>query len=74
MELEALKYIGVGLCSIAMGGAALGVGHVLGCLMFPFPEHWNTLPPVAIEFEPLRDFLSALFLLVMLCFVMYILD
>ena len=33
MELEALKYIGVGLCSIAMGGAAVGVGNIFASLM-----------------------------------------
>ena len=34
MELEAAqylgKYIGAGLASIAMGGAAVGIGHVVG--------------------------------------------
>ena len=29
MELEALKYIGVGLTSIAMFGAAMGIGNIL---------------------------------------------
>ena len=28
MELEVLKYIGVGLCSIAMLGAAIAVGNI----------------------------------------------
>ncbi len=28
MELEALKYVGVGLLAIAMMGAAIGVGNV----------------------------------------------
>jgi len=33
MELEALKYIGVGLSSVAMLGAALGVGNIFGALL-----------------------------------------
>ena len=28
MELEVLKYIGVGLCSIAMFGAAIAIGNI----------------------------------------------
>ena len=28
MELVALKYIGVGLCSIAMAGAAIAIGNI----------------------------------------------
>jgi F-type H+-transporting ATPase subunit c len=30
MELEALKFIGVGLLAIAMGAAALAVGNIFG--------------------------------------------
>jgi F-type H+-transporting ATPase subunit c len=33
MELEALKYIGVGLSSFAMLGAAIGVGNVFAALL-----------------------------------------
>ena len=33
MELEALKYIGVGLSSIAMFGAAIGIGNIFSALL-----------------------------------------
>ena len=33
MELEALKYIGVGLTSIAMFGAAMGRGNIFAALL-----------------------------------------
>lgn len=33
MEIESLKYIGVGLSSLAMLGAALGVGHIFASLL-----------------------------------------
>ena len=33
MELEALKYIGVGLTSIAMFGAAMGIGNIFAALL-----------------------------------------
>ena len=33
MELEALKYIGVGLSSIAMSGAAIGIGNIFSALL-----------------------------------------
>ena len=33
MELIALKYIGVGLTSIAMLGAALGIGNIFAALL-----------------------------------------
>jgi|TARA_B110000503_G_scaffold120793_1_gene183768 F-type H+-transporting ATPase subunit c len=33
MELEALKYVGVGLSSFAMLGAALGVGNIFAALL-----------------------------------------
>jgi F-type H+-transporting ATPase subunit c len=33
MELEALKYIGVGLTSIAMFGAAIGIGNIFAALL-----------------------------------------
>jgi F-type H+-transporting ATPase subunit c len=33
MELEALKYIGVGLTSIAMFGAAVGIGNIFSALL-----------------------------------------
>lgn len=33
MELESLKYIGVGFCSIAMLGAALGIGNIFSALL-----------------------------------------
>ncbi|EDV18611.1 F0F1 ATP synthase subunit C [Candidatus Aquarickettsia rohweri] len=33
MELEALKYIGVGLSSIAMFGAAVGIGNIFSALL-----------------------------------------
>ena len=33
MELESLKYIGVGLSSMAMLGAALGIGNIFSALI-----------------------------------------
>ena len=33
MELESLKYIGVGLTSIAMFGAAIGIGNIFSALI-----------------------------------------
>jgi F-type H+-transporting ATPase subunit c len=33
MELESLKYIGVGLSSIAMFGAAIGIGNIFYALI-----------------------------------------
>jgi F-type H+-transporting ATPase subunit c len=33
MELDALKYIGVGLCSIGMLGAAIGIGSIFSALL-----------------------------------------
>jgi F-type H+-transporting ATPase subunit c len=33
MELESLKYIGVGLCAIGMLGAAIGVGNVFAAMI-----------------------------------------
>lgn len=33
MELEALKYIGVGLTSLVMFGAALGIGTIFSALI-----------------------------------------
>ena len=33
MELEALKYIGVGLSSIAMLGSAIGIGNIFASLL-----------------------------------------
>jgi len=33
MELESLKYIGVGLSSIAMFGAAIGIGNIFSALI-----------------------------------------
>jgi F-type H+-transporting ATPase subunit c len=33
MDAEGLKYIGVGLCSIAMLGAAIGVGNIFTALL-----------------------------------------
>ncbi|WPX96021.1 F0F1 ATP synthase subunit C [Candidatus Bandiella euplotis] len=33
MELEALKYIGVGLSSIGMLGAAIGIGNIFSALL-----------------------------------------
>ena len=33
MELEALKYIGVGLTSIGMFGAAMGIGNIFAALL-----------------------------------------
>ena len=33
MELEALKYIGIGLSSIAMFGAAIGIGNIFSALL-----------------------------------------
>ena len=33
MELEASKYIGVGLTSIAMFGAAMGIGNIFAALL-----------------------------------------
>ena len=33
MELEALKYIGIGLTSIAMFGAAMGIGNIFAALL-----------------------------------------
>ena len=33
MELEALKYIGVGLCALGMLGAAIGVGNVFSAMI-----------------------------------------
>ncbi len=33
MELEALKYIGVGLTAIGMFGAAIGVGNIFAAML-----------------------------------------
>lgn len=33
MELEALKYIGVGLLSLSMFGAAIGVGNIFAAIL-----------------------------------------
>jgi F-type H+-transporting ATPase subunit c len=33
MELDALKYIGVGLSSIGMLGAAIGIGNIFAALL-----------------------------------------
>ena len=33
MELESLKYIGVGLSSIAMFGSAIGIGNIFSALI-----------------------------------------
>ena len=33
MELESLKYIGIGLCSLGMLGAAIGIGSIFSSLL-----------------------------------------
>ena len=33
MEMEALKYVGVGLTAFGMLGAAIGVGHVFAAML-----------------------------------------
>lgn len=33
MELEALKYVGVGLSTLGMLGAAIGVGHIFAAAL-----------------------------------------
>ncbi len=33
MDLEALKFIGVGLSSVAMFGAAMGIGNIFAALL-----------------------------------------
>lgn len=33
MELEALKFVGIGLLSLGMLGAAIGVGHVFAAVI-----------------------------------------
>ena len=36
--VEMGKLIGAGLACTGMGGAAIGVGHVVGCLLYTSPS------------------------------------
>ena len=46
MELEALKYIGVGLTSIAMFGAAMGIGNIFASLISAIARNPSARPQV----------------------------
>jgi F-type H+-transporting ATPase subunit c len=50
MEMEALKYIGVGLTSLAMMGAALGVANIFAALLNGIARNPSAEPKMAKYF------------------------
>jgi F-type H+-transporting ATPase subunit c len=46
MELEVLKYIGVGLCSIAMLGAALAIGNIFSAFFNAISRNPSAAPKI----------------------------
>jgi F-type H+-transporting ATPase subunit c len=50
MEMESLKYIGVGLTSLAMMGAALGVANIFAALLNGIARNPSAEPKMAKYF------------------------
>jgi F-type H+-transporting ATPase subunit c len=45
-NLSALKYIGVGLCSIGMAGAALAIGNIFGSFFNSLARNPSAAPKI----------------------------
>ena len=46
MELVALKFIGVGLCSIGMAGAAIAIGNIFGSFFNSLARNPSAAPKI----------------------------
>jgi F-type H+-transporting ATPase subunit c len=45
-NFEALKYIGVGLCALAMAGAALAIGNIFGSFFNSIARNPSAAPKI----------------------------
>lgn len=45
-NLDALKYVGVGLCSLGMAGAALAIGNIFGSFFNSIARNPSAAPKV----------------------------
>jgi F-type H+-transporting ATPase subunit c len=46
MEMEVLKFIGVGICSIGMAGAAIAIGNIFGSFFNSIARNPSAAPKV----------------------------